>query len=130
MITSITLDGLELFDGADYSAGAEMAAALEAPDPKSNVMLELSGAPPWFIRRQPEERTIPLVVNLLGRFFSDRETAWEALKAVCDTEVPVPLVWTNGATSKTLYVLPTEIMPNVWFHLVRGTLIAPDPTPV
>ena len=129
-VTSIELGALDINDGVHYGCGAPMLAALESADPRDMVLLDMSNRGPWFVRYQPRQRELPLIVFLLARTYAERKADWEALRAVLETQALVTLEWVQDSVTKQLQVGATEAPgPDVWFHRVSGKLIAPIPTP-
>jgi hypothetical protein len=129
-VTDVTLDGLNINDGLVYVCGAPMLSALEAADPKEMVLLEMSARPPWFVRFQPRERSIPLIVFLLEGTYALRRVAWEALRAKLELNALISLRWTQDGNTKELFVgVSQDVTPDTWFHKLDGELLAPDPTP-
>jgi len=126
-ITSVTLGGVDIHDGVDYAAGAEMAYALEAMATYEAVAVDMADRYPFLVREQIQAKTIPIVVFLLGSTYAARKSAWDSLLAAARA-LTVELSWTDGST-KTLDVHVEDLQPTTWFSRVTGQAVAFNPIP-
>ena len=129
-VTSVTIGGLEINDGANYAVSADTLTMLEAAGSNEAVMVDMQYRPPVYIRSQPTAKSIELGVFFTNVNALDRKADYDALKAASEnTAGLVPLTWTDGATTKTLYVHRETLVPSRWFHRASASLVAPDPDP-
>jgi hypothetical protein len=131
-VSSITVGGLELHAAASdgirhYAVGTDTLIGLRSSVPYSAVSVTMAGRPDVYVRRQPTSRTFPLNVFFLDQEAVDRQSYYDALVAVLDSDALVEITWTEAAVTYRYMVLATQTVPNAWYQRSSTQLTAFDP---
>ena len=130
-VTNVTVGGLSIHDGTTYAVSADTLTMLEAANPESAVMVDMTRRHPEYIRSQPEARPITLGVYMLRPNAVDRKTDYDALVAATSNAAGLfTLTWTDGSVTKQYLVHRSSCVPETWFFRAALELTSPNPTPV
>jgi hypothetical protein len=126
-IIPVVVAGIDVNDGVKYAVGNDTLNMLEAAVQYEPIMVDMEARAPWYVRRQPQARSVTLIVHLLERSMQTRYADYVALRDALDTDL-VTLSWTVG-TAKSLTVFTSTLLANAFFSRASAELIAPDPVP-
>lgn len=129
-VTTITIGGLNINDGINYSVSADTLTMLEAAVGEDAILVDMAYRAPVYIRSQPRARPINVGVFFLQVNVLDRKADYDVLVAASNTNAGlVPFSWTDGASTRQFLVHRNSLVPSRWFHRAELELVAPDPEP-
>lgn len=122
--------GVEVFASSDYALLNSAVFALYAASPQLAITMDMQQRYPYFLRRQPQARTLEFEVKMLSGAADTRKSKYLALVAALRPSslgALVEISWVDSATTRVYYVYAENMIAGSWFQTMAATLIAPNP---